>query len=401
MTVNADDFRAAAKHTYGLLKPVFAAEESKYYWRLGHSFDTVIDYFATVAPDTREADNFAELANKKYKAGGGYWYDDFAWWAIASLKAARRGDLFPRNSILFAQVPLDLWQEIDSNAPYGWAKADQAKFAAYEPLFDGGVWNAILMEATPSRDCCYPGPECDQLCGRQNTVTNGLYLVLASRLYLDKILTKPAYLEAANREYAFLHKWFAFDLDHDPDRALMYFYDDDREKAVVRERVSCFLSGMEDRPGEGYRSDLAWTGDQGLILGGLVDRMRIVPSGSAEYKALLGIARQILAGTMDYLVDTEPDKRGILLPWRTGDAPGGDDDDYWTGIGVFMRYLLYAYQNNTDLKSDLRQEDAQVFVLANAEYVVHNPDRPQSTDPVVNLTNNLATLVAAVGMLSS
>ena len=198
-----------------------------------------------------------------------------------------------------------------------------------------------------------------------------------------------------------MHKWFAFDLDRDPDRALMYFYDDDREKAVVRERVSSFLSGEMDRPGEGYRSDLAWTGDQGLILGGLVDRMRIVPSGSAEYEALLGIARQILAGTMDYLVDTEPDKRGILLPWRPGDAPGGDDPDYRTGIGVFMRYLLYAYQNNTDLKSDLRQENAQVFVRANAEYVVHNSDRPQSEDRVVNLTNNLATLVAAVGMLPS
>jgi hypothetical protein len=153
-TVNGDDFRAAAKQTYALLKPAFAAEERKYYWRLGHSFDTVIDYFATVAPDTHEADTFAELANEKYKAGGGYWYDDFAWWAIASLKAARRGNLFPRNWTLFAKIPLDLWQEIDSNAPYGWAKADQAKFAAYEPLFDGGVWNAILMDATPSSDCC-------------------------------------------------------------------------------------------------------------------------------------------------------------------------------------------------------------------------------------------------------
>jgi hypothetical protein len=93
------------------------------------------------------------------------------------------------------------------------------------------------------------------------------------------------------------------------------------------------------------------------------------------------------------------DRRGILRPWRPDSVPGGDDDDYWTGIGVYMRCLLYAYQTNTELKNDLQQRDARDFIRANAEYVAKHPDRSTSEDEIVNLTNNLATLVAAVGML--
>jgi hypothetical protein len=148
-----------------------------------------------------------------------------------------------------------------------------------------------------------------------------------------------------------------------------------------------------------YRSDLAWTGDQGLVLSALVSRMRIVPSGSREYKQLLATARQLLAGAMDYLVDREKDPRGILGPWCPDPAPGDDDNDYWTGPGIFFRSLLYAYRANSDLKRDLQQQDAQDFIRANAEWVVADPDREQSEDPIVNQANNLATLVAAVGML--
>ena len=391
MMADADDYREPAKTTYVALKEAWEQTRS-FFWRLGHSFDSVIDYLATV--DRTEASDFAELALTKYLEGGGAWYDDFAWWGIAGLRAAQRTDLFGWRSLDFRHFALDSWKTLDGNAPYGWDRADHAKFADYEPLFDGGVWNHVVD------DDCNPSPDGeDKLCGRQNTVTNALYLVLANRLSLDELVTTPAYLEAANREHSFLQKWFAFDRAHDSKRALLYVHSQGGvKKALVRERVSSFLSGKTDAA---YRSDWYWTGDQGLFLSALVDRMRMVPSGSPEYGQLLATARQVIAGTRDHLVDRGMDPRGILRPWRPDRVPGGDYDDYWTGIGVYMRSLLYAYQTNAELKNDLQQQDAQDFIRANAEYVVKHPDRSKSQDEVVNLTNNLATLVAAVGMLPS
>lgn len=389
MTISNDDFKAAARKTYANLKPAFEVEPKLYFWRLGHAFDTIIDYFLTT--DRTDANVFAPIAMRKYEEQGGDWYDDFGWWGIAGLKASST-NLFGGSNVVFRSYALDCWSKMDSNAPYGWERADQVKFNDFKPLFDGGVWNHVVDGG------CNPS-DVNSLCGRQNTVTNGLYWVLTARLYLDKVVSKidplktRTYLADATLEHQFLEQWF--DLT-DPDKSLIYHYQADPEKgAVVRERVSTFHSGKMDA---GYRPDLAWAGDQGLILGGLVDRMLIVGKTSPEYERLLATARKLLAGTKDYLADKETDKRGILLPWRPDPAPGGDNGDYWTGIAVYMRYLLSAFQNE-DLKEDIQQKDYQDFIRANAEYVVEHPNRSQSNDTVVNLTNDLAILVAAIVML--
>jgi hypothetical protein len=59
-----------------------------------------------------------------------------------------------------------------------------------------------------------------------------------------------------------------------------------------------------------------------------------------------------------------------------------------------MRYLLSVYQND-DLKADLKQRAFQDFLWANAENVVNQP----SDNGLENLTNDLATLVAAIVIL--
>lgn len=294
--------------------------------------------------------------------------------------------VFGGNGVAFRSIALECWAEMADNAPYGWQRADQRKFAPYAPLFDGGVWNHIVDSG------CNPGGS-NPLCGRQNTVTNGLYLVLAQRLLLDgKLPPNPAYEQAAIQEYQFLKSWF--DLPQNPTQALMNNYMTGR--AVVRERVSIFKSGTVDPD---FRQELAWTGDQGLILGGLVDRMRIVGKASPEYLGLLAMARNLMAGTRDYLAD-QAAQPGYLLPWWPQPAPGNDSDDYWTGPAIYMRYLLNAFRND-DLRVDLLTPAYQTFIRANAEYVVNMPNRPQSSDQVVNLTNNLAILVAAIVMLAS
>lgn len=385
MAISIDEFKETAKSTYAALKPAFKSEPQVYFWRLGHSFDTIVDYFVTT--DDTDAKAFATIAIDRYNGGGGAWYDDFGWWGISGLKASAAAIFGDKNDQDFRSIAIACWKKMADNAPYGWKRADQKTFANYAPLFDGGVWNHVVDEG------CHPGGN-NPLCGRQNTVTNGLYLVLAERLSLDKnVPHHPDYRLAANHEYQFLNDWF--ELRSKPaDQALMNNFV--RDRAVVRERVSIFQSGIMDPD---YRKDLAWAGDQGLILGGLVDRMRFVQRSSPEYKTLLATARKLMAGTMDYLARNS-NEQGILQPWWPGGAPGGDDDDYWTGPAVYMRYLLNAFQND-DLKVDLLKPAYHAFIRANAEYVVNNLDRPQSTDKVVNLTNNLAILVAAIAMLAT
>jgi hypothetical protein len=379
MAISKDDFKAAARKKEAELKQAFTDEPILRFWVLGHSFDTVLDYFLTT--DKSDASAFGILARDRYNeaknSGNDYWWDDYGWWGIATVKAVT-SKLFGGDEIIFRTFAFECWTEINK-APDVWQRAKaNPQYKPYEPRFDGGVWNHDFDSG------CNPGSGGDDLCGRQNTVTNGLYWLLAQRLYFEQ--QNVDYRRFADREFKFLNAWCNFKT---PDLALLNYYGNTKEKVIVRERVSTFLAGGEDAD---YRRDLAWAGDQGLFLGGLVDRMRILGKGSPEYPGLLNIARGLLAGSRDYLTDPQT---GILRSWRPDPAPGrGDVGDYSTGIGVYMRYLLSVYQND-DLKADLKQRAFQDFLRANAENVVNQP----SDNGLENLTNDLATLVAAIVIL--
>ncbi len=386
MTASRDDYRAAAKATYAEWKAAFLDEPKVFFWRSGHAFDSALDYFLEV--DAGDAQAFAERAVAKYREGGGAWYDDFGWWGIAGERAAL-SNLFDGHDATFREIARECWDKMAGYAPFGWAKADQKRFADYRPLFDGGVWNHWIDEA------CNPGPTArDGLCGRQNTVTNALFLTLGQRLHLDPAFRDPAIWSLAEKEYGFLTSWFGLP---DARLALLYAYGGPPvERAVVRERVGTFGPAAGKVTDAAYRPDLAWAGDQGLVLGALVARMRNLGEASPEYAAMLRLARRLIAGTQDYLVEADS---GLLKPWTPEPAPGGDDDDYWTGPAVYLRYLLNAYRENASLEADLQNPAIRAFVEKNARAVIENPQRRQSGDTLVNRTNDLAFLVAAVAML--
>jgi hypothetical protein len=112
----------------------------------------------------------------------------------------------------------------------------------------------------------------------------------------------------------------------------------DWSRILVRERMATYTSGINVC---GYQSELAWSGGQGIIVGSLVDWL-IQTDKQSKQRALLyrRDASQCVAQV------TTNSFQGVLLPWTNGE--GGDAADYATGIGVFMRYLLYADQNNQD-----------------------------------------------------
>ncbi len=48
----------------------------------------------------------------------------------------------------------------------------------------------------------------------------------------------------------------------------------------------------------GYQSELAWAGDQGIILGGLVDRLNLIGPNNPNYQGILQLAKDIASGVM-------------------------------------------------------------------------------------------------------
>lgn len=378
----------AAKKVYQALKLVFSGGD---FWICGHAFDTVVDYFQNVpgATDKDEANIFAKVAIAGYKPISDAWYDDFSWWGIACLKAATAktsaapAPVFSaENQIVFRKIALQAWLGM-APAPLGWILCeDKAIRDKYEPLFDGGVWNHILTAQY------HPGGS-DGFGGRQNTVTNLGYLVLATRLLLERGPSSNVFKAAMEFEYEFLQQWRGFKEEkYKLERAVGIV---NPPPYVARERIGRFKNGDSDPY---YNPNWVWTGDQGLLLGALVDRMRSLGQGGPGYADLLLRARKLLEGSQDYVV-----KDKILRPWAPTDPVEGYKKDYWNGPAVYMRYLLWAFQHNADLKSDLQKEPLQAFLSHNADEVVNHPDRPQSKEALVNLTNNLAILVAAIAML--
>jgi hypothetical protein len=359
---------------------------------LGQTFDTIIDYF-TVTQAAEEAARFSQLALDRYAASRGSWYDDYAWWAIANLKAGQHKELFGDATDVFYKNSLECWQKMAPSASV-WEHAQaNPKFAALKPAVSGGVWNHDY-DASETGGYNPLNPNGDPLGGYENAVTNGLRLVLTARLTRHDGHGASVYRDAMENVYQFLQSWFT--MKRPGFEPLLYVFE--KNKAVVRERISAYDSGLQLH---GYRSRLAWAGDQGLVIGGLAERMQIVGKSDPTYPAMLAVVRQIMAGVLDYLaVD------GLLLPWWPDPSPGtsprrpgGDPEDYRTGIAVYMRYLLSVHgMNNDELKSDL--VPYQKFVAANAQHVLEYPSAShRNVDAaMVTFTNDLAILTAALAM---
>jgi hypothetical protein len=367
------------------LKAIFEGETNySNYWRLGHSFDTIIDYLV-VRPE--EAQGFGRIAIKAYNRSkdSAWWYDDYGWWGLASLKAWQLPKLFPEFAE-FKPICDTCWDVNYKNATDVWIhNRNNPQFRNREPRFVGGIWNADWSKPRPfhSEAMCRQG---DTLCGIQNTVTNMLYLLLGTRLYLKSL--DREYGAAAKTEYDFLSHWFQLDKPSFDEHTLLMKVE---SGMLVRERVATFAeinSKFAEVPG--YNKEVAWSGDQGLILGALVDRMRLVKGNDLLYSYCLKLASDIITGVKSQAAKLQG---GTLTPWLT-QADGGDPEDYATGAGVYWRYLQYASQNNTELKTYIKQTDQLKFVRQNAEH----PQRAPGSDDLTDLTNRLAALTAVIVM---
>ncbi len=214
----------------------------------------------------------------------------------------------------FAANLSECWSRFTGNAPYVWDRRKPGTFNNCQPAVAGGVWN----EYWKGTSLIYPGPKngdptSGTLEGIENTVTNAVYLMAAQRLGE----TDPNAKAAAERELAFLFTWFS----KAPNPLFHRF---SGTEALMCERVSQFHDG---NGAPGFQNDWFWTGDAGLMLGALTDRI-----SRAKQPPLVDQATSLLRGAKNRLTDNE----GLLQNWSDSrEVPDGDERDYQVGAGVF------------------------------------------------------------------
>jgi hypothetical protein len=393
-------------------------------WRTACAMDTLLDYFmiCEVDPASYEAAAINALDPTK----GGNWWDDFGWIGIAALRSADQ-NLFPESRTDFLKIAINAWaymygpgwsqsstdvypftdaqlrgwstfaqkHSTNSGAPNVWKDiaqtwhgiTDQQKMERQPRYSPGGIWNApITGDDAPVPVPSYQGTQA-YVSPIQNTVTNAVFTILSLRLYeasknadfgsvfQESTLDTAACLQAWKDQIAWFDLWMLQTAA--PDQSLIL---KSGGGALVRERASTFISLWDSA----YDKDWAWTGDQGLLLGALRE------GGSAGYveSDAFALYRDIVDGVFDngYQPRTYGGKISgtFLLPWvgigaadpyNTG-VPQNDSPDYQTGTGVFMRYLLQAYQADPSILEQGHKE----MIIASANCIIQ-PGFGTEADP--------------------
>jgi hypothetical protein len=396
------------------------------YWMAGNVFDTVLDYMllamannmitrqeldSVLAYVSKNYDRSRQSYNANYKyyindngsrrgdisnapdSATGSMYDDYAWWGIASAKAyipAYR-TIFQNYTRQFDAIAMSCWNVVENGikvdsrpaqfgAPNVWANCDQQKFAAVEPRITGGVWQCDINDKNNPLD---PNTSLGPF---QDTVENGLYLVLALRM--NNALNTSAQID---REYKFLTTW-CFDNKIDAYQRLFYYFPNN-SGGLVLERVSTYKNGQAVQPQWWHELKTSWCGDQGMMLGAMVDFRKNNPDESAG-RLIEGIMQGV-PGKMQL--------NSILMPWyplTNNPLEGTDKADYASGVGVYMRYLLYAYKNSPTVKGwvDSNKYRIKEMILHNADICVKD-NFPEYGNGIFDLFNRLSILITAATIL--
>ena len=435
-------------------------------WRTAWAMDTILDYFAASGVDSRPYGVAAIGALDPTQAGN--WWDDFGWIGIAALRAAEQG-FAPQRRDDFLKIAINAWAYMYGP---GWSLQPGAaiypfrELPGWGPFADGhpnnigapnvgkrigqtrpnpspppnawmmprrtpgGAWNSPITandypDPVPSRQSQWWRSYLNPV---QNTVTNGLYALLSLRLhrasrnpafasvFRASALNASACASAWSEQIVWFDQWMVG--TPQADQSLLMALP---AGALVRERVSTFQPVGPNAQlywDAMYRSTLAWTGDQGLLLGALREAQGAWPGGVTP--KVLGLYPGLIEGVFKNAY--QPRNYGAVsgdfpMPWLDtasaspydAPSPGNDDGDYQTGVGVFMRYLLQAWRANP---MPLQAYRAQI--LANADAIVEpgfgeqanpggacdafTPRWGSVADTMTAYVNRLSVLVLAIAM---
>jgi hypothetical protein len=289
------------------------------------------DYFRVVYSDQ----------NKPDRRSPDVWWDDYGWWGITFTKIYQyfaeifKGANAPRitrDDCL--KVAIDSWTAL----------------GCYSEYVNGSVQPPLKG---PVAGGCWNHPPDDQ--GIQNTVTNGLFLVLSARLYQNT--NGQNFLQATAQQYLWFRNWFVNYLLEQkecplPGKQQGLFRclepHPSNKLIVVYERAIDPKNPEYNQGNPRFVDHQLWAGDQGLLLGGLaavldssgpIGALPIIQQQDPSFpKNARDMALWVGQG-ISWLFD--PSK--VLHEAPLNDPFGTDfAADMSTGKGVMMRYLDYA-----------------------------------------------------------
>ena len=416
MAYPIDKYKAKAQETFPRLCKTFSTWTNS--WQIGNVFDTLTDYVLRF-PDAEKTipSTVARMALDRWTNASGAmcWYDDYGWWGIASEKAFHDeyANIFAGDRTRFQDIARECWAVMNTGKPgkaYSyrggpnvWDNRENGSPTDYftspgtwaVPRFTGGVWQYEMFKDKRLKGECAPGdsnpsdPNTTDLGPFQLTVMNGLYFVLAIRMGRPLIGGTD---QAVKDEMAFLQNWFNLDQDHPGEEGLLIRFAPSL-LTLVRERVGtyAYCDATKSYPKVfAYNAKSVWCGDQGLILGGLLDYHLANPSDQTAQQQAISIA----GGVLKHMVDDHVVQPTLNLT--------NDPDDYGCGSGVFWRYLLQGFRNDITLQEQvltwINQDPENNAIYRSAEYACTHPGPGNSLFADFNV---LATLTAAIEILQA
>jgi hypothetical protein len=283
-------------------------------------------------------------------------------------------------------------------APNVWDNRDEGSKRGYftdpdtwaKPRVMGGVWQYdMFKDPRPATECSSSNPSDPNTCEAgpfQNATMNALFLILALRMGQHGVRTA----EAIANEIEFLKTWFDHDVEHAGEDGLLMRFPPEL-LVLVRDRVPtyAYCEARKEYPAVyGYEPRGAWCGDQGLMLGGLLDYLSVHPSDPMPQPRAISIVGGVLRHMVtDQVVQSTLNFHEDLI-------------DLMCGSGVFWRYLLQGFRLNGVLRKQVlawvNEAPDNNPVYRSAQYACTHTD---SRDPLFAEFNILATLTAAIEIL--
>ncbi|WP_299625296.1 hypothetical protein [uncultured Tenacibaculum sp.] len=436
-------YALAYSNYYDLLNNTLLADAPNY-WQAGCIFDTVLDFLALsitsplddnedVTISKAEAQKAVHDVLKKYNcdiifnqnktqhvpanvyyngtseipgiAQCANWYDDAGWWGIACAKVYDPSykELFTSETKAKAEkiakacwtametgtytqyggAPNVYQTAINQNSPY----VDQAA-----PRYQGGVWQSNFGD-----------PLTASLGPFQNSVVNGLWFTLSTRLYKmsgDFELQKriSPYIESFS---SFFKQWMA-------DSEYSILFKTGEQSGLIRERYPAYNNSVIQHggnilvnPSSWFEANTCWAGDQGLYLGGFYEYSTIMLSE----QSFANEAMNLILGGIPNMTTTNPItpiQGNVIAPWFPYTSDNGlkvtDSSDYASGSGICMRYLLYGYlKGGNPISERLSQTNDPLCELihASAEACVNNT-YPQFGNTSFDQFNSLSILMLSL-----
>jgi hypothetical protein len=254
------------------------------------------------------------------------------------------------------------------------------------PRFAGGCWqydpSTLQFAPNDGPNWSDPSPASQTLGMFQLTLMQGLYLSFCCSLAAaarrkadespsggawDRLQPFQAYWEPAGEVVDFLTNWIEADSHSLASRHT--------DGTLLHERPRVYATKPDGIPGDvnGYTSDFFWSGDQGLIMGALVQYGDLAgpPPANAPDRPVnpiyetypLRLLNGVFARIHTSTKTNPPELSHAIGPYIPYDKPiSGDSGDYGSGSGIFWRYVTRCCRIDARFGAHVRSSEAMTRI---------------------------------------